>query len=134
MNDRETDELQQYRKRPGNEVIAVRLDLDTDGFNYRKWGGEQRCKAGDWIVLNNGDTYTVDAETFESTYRKVSPGLFLKITPVWAKQSTEAGTITTKEGSTDYERGDYIVANDPDGRDQYAVSADKFKKLYEPAE
>jgi hypothetical protein len=129
-----TDEFQQYRRRKGNEVVAVRLDLDTAGFTYSKWGGTQRCKPGDWIVLNNGDTYTVDAETFESTYQEVSPGLFLKITPIWAKQSSEAGTIATKEGSTDYKQGDYIVSNDAEGRDQYAVSAEKFTKLYEPAD
>ncbi len=126
-----TDEFRQYRRRKGNEVVAVRLDLDTAGFTYNKWGGTQRCKPGDWIVLNNGDTYTVDAETFASTYQEVSPGQFLKITPVWAMQSVEAGTIATKEGSTAYERGDYIVANDPEGQDRYAVSAEKFTKLYE---
>jgi hypothetical protein len=37
-------------------VIAVRLDLETDGFSYRKWGDTQRCKAGDFIVSNDGDT------------------------------------------------------------------------------
>ncbi|MDJ0750602.1 MAG: hypothetical protein QNJ11_14040 [Woeseiaceae bacterium] len=129
-----TDGFRQYRRRKGNEVVAVRLDLDTAGFTYDKWGGEQRCKPGDWIVLNDGDTYTVDAGTFERTYEKVGPGLYLKITPVWAKQSVEAGTIATKEGSTAYERGDYIVANDPEGQDRYAISADKFTKLYEPAD
>ena len=41
------DELKQYRKRPGNEVLAVCLDLKTDGFTYSKWGGEQRYEAGD---------------------------------------------------------------------------------------
>lgn len=131
MSDTETDDLQQYRKRPGNEVIAVRLDLDTEGFTYRKWGGEQRCKAGDWIVHNDGDTYTVDAETFADTYRKVGPGLYLKTTPVWAIKADVAGSIRTKEGSTDYEAGDYVVYNDADGKDCYAVSKDKFERLYE---
>lgn len=131
MSESGTDELQQYRKRPGNEVIAVRLELDTDGFKYRKWGGEQRCKAGDWIVHNDGDTYTVDAETFAKTYKNVGPGLYLKTTPVWARKADSAGSIPTKEGSTRYEADDYIVYNDPDGEDRYAVSKDKFEKLYE---
>ena len=56
-------------KRPDQKVHAVRLDLETDGFTYRKWGAEQRCKRGDWLVSNpddagNSDTYTVDADTF----------------------------------------------------------------------
>ncbi|MCP5004175.1 MAG: hypothetical protein GY941_09585, partial [Planctomycetes bacterium] len=42
--------LRRYRKKATANVIAVRLELDTDGFTYRKWGGEQFCKAGDWIV------------------------------------------------------------------------------------
>ena len=55
-------ERHQYRKRPDRFVLAVRLDLDTPGFAYRKWDGEQRCKAGDWIVDNDGDVYTVDQD------------------------------------------------------------------------
>ncbi len=58
-----------YRKKSDSYVIAVQLDLDTDGFTYRKWGGEQRCKIGDWIVDNRGDIYTVDGEVFARTYR-----------------------------------------------------------------
>jgi hypothetical protein len=126
-----TDELEQYRKRPGNEVVAVRLDLDTDGFSYRKWGGKQRCKAGDWIVCNDGDTYTVDADSFSRTYEKVGPGLYLKTAPVWAIKVESAGSIRTKEGSTSYEAGDYIVYNDPNGKDGYAVSQERFEKQYE---
>ncbi len=127
-------QLRKYRKRPGNEVIAVRLDLETDGFSYTKWGGEQRCKAGDWIVHNDGDTYTVDAETFANTYKESGPGLYLKTTPVWAMQAESAGSIRTKEGSTDYQADDYIVYNDPEGKDRYAVSKAKFEKLYEAAD
>ena len=41
-----------YTRRPGNEVIAVRLELDTDGFDYRKWpvegGRSGRCWPPRW--------------------------------------------------------------------------------------
>ena len=57
-------ERRRYRKCPDRAVIAVQIDLDTPGFTYRKWGGEQRCKAGDWLVDNDGDVYTVDRESF----------------------------------------------------------------------
>lgn len=50
-------------------VVAVPLELETDGFTYEKWGSVQRCKAGDWVVNNGGDIYTVDRQTFERTYR-----------------------------------------------------------------
>ena len=125
------DELRQYRRKAGNEVVAVRLDLDTTGFTYEKWGDTQQCKAGDWIVFNNGDTYTVDADTFADTYEEVRPGLYSKTATIWARRASEAGSIRTKEGLTNYEAGDYVVYNDPDGRDGYAITKDKFDDLYE---
>ena len=46
---------QKYLKREQAAVAAIQLNLETDGFTYRKWGGEQTCKPGDWIVDNGGD-------------------------------------------------------------------------------
>ncbi|MBL0715756.1 MAG: hypothetical protein JJV98_18880, partial [Desulfosarcina sp.] len=74
-----------YRKKADQHVVAVQLKLETEGFTYRKWGGEQRCKQDDWLVDNGGDIYTVDQEAFAATYRQGAPGYFLKITPVWAE-------------------------------------------------
>ena len=123
-----------YRKRPDHLVLAVRIDLDTPGFAYRKWGGDQRCKAGDWIVDNDGDVYTIDQATFARTYREVERGRWVKTTPVWAEVATRAGTVATKEGTTAYEAGDYLVFNEQDGGDPYAIGRDKFDALYEPDE
>jgi hypothetical protein len=119
-----------YARRPDRPVTAVRIALDTDGLIYRKWGGEQRAKAGDWIVDNEGDVYSVDADVFARTYRKTGPGTFVKTTPVWAARAENAGTVKTKEGSTDYQPGDYLVSNNSDGSDQYAMTADNFEGLY----
>jgi hypothetical protein len=120
-----------YRRRPDTPVVAVRLDLETEGFSYRKWGALQHCKAGDWIVDNDGDTYTVDAESFAATYRQLGPGTYVKTTPVWARQADSEGVVSTKEGATHHAAGDYIVSNHEDGSDGYAMSADKFERLYE---
>lgn len=127
-------ELRRYRKRPGTAITAVRLDLATEGFTYRKWGAEQRCKAGDWVVDNGGDVYTIDAETFGATYREVAPGRWVKSAPVWAEVAQAGGVIETKEGSTEYAAGDYLVYNRPDRTDGYAVGAEKFEGMYEPEE
>lgn len=127
----EVRELRQYKKKPGTDVVAVRLELDTEGFYYEKWGSTQRCKPGDWIVCNNGDTYTVDAETFAKTYEETGPGTFIKATPVWAGRASEEGSIRTKEGSSRYKKGDYIVYNDADRRDGYVVSAKLFEAMYQ---
>jgi hypothetical protein len=111
-------------------VAAVRLSLDTDGLVYRKWGAEQRAKPGDWIVDNDGDVYTVDADAFVRTYREIGTGAYVKTTPVWAERAQSAGRVTTKEGVTHYEAGDYVVSNNSDSSDRYAISAAKFEALY----
>jgi hypothetical protein len=121
-----------YVRRPDRAVAAVQLALDTDGLVYRKWGGEQRAKAGDWIVDNDGDVYTVDADVFSRTYRRTGIGTYLKATPVWAQRATQAGSVKTKEGVTHYGVGDYIVSNNRDGSDAYAVTMAKFEELYTP--
>ena len=126
-------ERRRYRRKPDQTVAAVQLNLDTPGLAYRKWGGEQHGKAGDWLVDNDGDVYTVDADSFARTYRKVGTGAYLKTAPVWAELAEAAdGEVPTKEGHSQYRRGDYIVSNREDGSDAYAVAADKFVAMYEP--
>jgi hypothetical protein len=123
-----------YVRNPGRPVAAVQLALETDGLVYRKWGAEQRAKKNDWLVDNDGDLYTVDADVFAKTYKPVdrerNPGAYVKTTPVWAEEATEAGSVETKEGVTRYEAGDYIVSNQPDGSDSYAIGGEKFRQLY----
>lgn len=123
-----------FRRRPDQAVAAVQLRLDTEGLRYRKWGHEQLAKPGDWLVDNGGDVYTVDAATFERTYRPLARGAYLKSAPVWAVQADSAGHVSTKEGRTDYAAGDWIVSNQEDGGDAYAIGAAKFAELYEADE
>lgn len=123
-----------YRKKADQFVVAVQLDLDTEGFIYRKWGADQRCKQKDWIVDNGGDVYSVDREVFEKTYRKLKPGIYLKNTPVWAEVAEQAGSVVTKEGGSHYQAGDYLVYNNEDGTDAYCVTAVKFESMYELSE
>lgn len=111
--------------------MAVQLDLETEGFAYEKWGATQRCKALDWVVNNAGDVYTVDAEVFARTYTESSPGQYVKTAAVWAEVAAQPGAVTTKEGATHYEAGDYLVSNDAQGRDAWAITAAKFAELYE---
>ena len=123
-------ELSKYHRRSHTTVIAVQLALETDGFTYRKWGATQACKPGDWIVDNGRDVYTVDRDTFDKTYERVGRGEFRKKT-VWARVAISAGSIRTKEGETHYEAGDYLVFNDPEGQDGYAIGRAEFERLYE---
>ncbi|MFL6547297.1 MAG: hypothetical protein ACJ8OJ_01295 [Povalibacter sp.] len=123
-----------YLKKPSQYVTAVKLDLQTEGLIYRKWGGEQRAKRGDWLVDNDGDVYTVDARSFARTYKRLKPGVYLKTAPVWAEVAAADGTVETKEGKSRYRRGDYIVYNQKNGGDGYCVKASKFKAMYRLAE
>lgn len=126
-----TDRIQ-YRKRASFHVTAVKLDLDFEGFNFRKWGGEQTCQQGDWLVNNGGDTYTVSGAHFNDNYQEISPGQFSKIGSVWASEATDDGEIPTSEGKTTYKIGDYLVFDRPQGGDAYAIKRQKFEQMYEP--
>ena len=123
--------LRKYIKKAGQFVIALQLNLNTDGFTYDKWGSVQKCKKGDWLVKNAGDTYTVDGDVFAKTYRKVEPGKYVKTTPVWAEVALSPGHVKTIEGVSYYKAGDYIVYNNSDGTDGYCISAEKFELMYE---
>lgn len=123
--------ITRYRRRPDRPVAAVRLPLDSDGLRYRKWGGEQLGKPGDWLVDNEGDVYTVDAASFERSYRRLGPGAYVKTTPVFAERAAQAGSVATREGRTHYAAGDWLVSNQADGSDAYAIAAAVFEALYE---
>jgi hypothetical protein len=119
-----------YSIRKGKEVTAIRLNLDLDSFTYRKWGGLQTGKQGDWLVERDGQVHTVAAATFERTYKKVGPATYIKHTRVWAAPAAQDGVISTLEGDTHYRQGDYIVWNDEAGQDGYAINKQKFEELY----
>jgi hypothetical protein len=123
-----------YKKKPTSFITAVQLDLDTEGFAYDKWGSQQFCKRGDWLVDNDGDKYTVSEDAFARTYEFVSPGVYTKSAPVWAEVADKPGKVKTSEGETAYEAGDYLVSNNQNGTDAYAIGADKFRRLYDVAE
>jgi len=122
---------QRYRKKADQFVVAVQLKLETDGLHYKKWGGEQHAKRGDWLVDNNGDVYTVDAAVFARTYQPLRPGTYLKSTPIWAEVALASGSVQTKEGQSQYAAGDYLVSNDEEGSDAYCMNAAQFIAMYE---
>ena len=122
--------MKRYTKKSECAVIAVQLNLDTEGFVYQKWGGEQQCKPKDWVISNNGEVYTIDQKVFRKTYKELSPGVYVKTTPVWAEVAQKPGTVPTKEGRSHYDAGDYLVYNNEDGSDGYCMSADRFESMY----
>ena len=65
--------------------------------------------------------------------RDSRPGHYWKAESIWAEIALEAGSVRTLEGTTHYDQGDYVVADDPSGPSKYAVGAKKFESMYEPA-
>lgn len=120
-----------YRKT--GTIFAVRMDLDMDPLHYRRWGGEQTAKPGDWLVLSNGDTYTIDAAEFTKTYDRDpgKAGIFRKTAVTYAYEAIQGGKIFTLEGASDFEAGDYICASNPEMKDAYPVSRETFEATYE---
>lgn len=82
---------------------------------------------------NDGHVYTVDRDSFARTHRAVGPEVCEKVAPVWAEMAERPGQIATKEGVTHYKAGAYLVYNEADGKDGYAVDAEAFEKMYKPA-
>ena len=123
-----------YQKKITLAVTAVQLNLDTRGLSFQKWGSEQHAKAGDWLVDNAGDIYTIDQAEFARTYEEISTGRFVKTAMIWASQAVSEGHVQTLEGTTAYKAGDYLIANTKEGDDQYAITQDKFESMYELVE
>ena len=121
-----------YKKRPKYHVTAVQFDLQSEGFNYQKWGSSQYCKPGDWLINNDDDIYTVDKDYFKEHYRKVSAGVFEKVGEIWAEPTESDGSIETIEGETNFRAGDYLVFDRRHGGIGYAISKARFERWYEP--
>ena len=76
--------LNKFQKKPEQSVVAIQIQLDFEGFVYQKWGDSQTCKVGDWLVNNQGDIYTVDADVFASTYTPLEKAYFINL-PVFGR-------------------------------------------------
>jgi hypothetical protein len=126
-----------YNRKKTPPVTAIQLKFDvpegiTHLFKYQKWGDTQQCKPNDWLVRTSvGEVYTIDEESFAKTYTTVSGDSYEKSVGVYAYQSTVDGSIPTKEGVTHYKAGDWVTFNDKELTDGYAISDEKFRKLYE---
>ena len=126
----ENKQARYYRKKINTSVAAVQINLEMEGFTYRKWGAMQRCQRGDWLINSGNDCYTVSERSFKSTYREESPGRYVKHTLVRATIATSSGKISTQEGETSYSAGDYLIVNNDDESDCYAICANTFLDLY----
>lgn len=131
MSNEGSKQVRYYKRRMNTTVTAVQIDLDTEGLTYTKWGGQQRCHRGDWLINSDTDCYTVSDKSFQRTYRQQSPGRYIKHSLVRATKALDSGKLTTQEGETAYSVGDYLINNSDDVSDSYAISEHTFHDLYE---
>lgn len=125
-----------YKRKKTPPITAIQLNFDVPKdqkvmFKYEKWGATQQCKPGDWLAKNGDEVYTIDAESFKKTYTKVEGDLYEKTVGVYATKAKEDGSINTKEGTTHYKTGDWIVYNDEGLTDGYAISDTKMRSMYD---
>lgn len=124
--------LRQYIKKNNKPIRAVQISLPDCTLHYEKWGGTQRAKSGDWLVTNDNNHYTVERESFRETYRHLYGDWYRKTASVWAEIAESAGVIATREGTSQYLAGDYLVYNLPDRNDAYTVAKKEFEENYSP--
>ncbi|MDQ6975785.1 MAG: DUF4231 domain-containing protein [Mariprofundaceae bacterium] len=105
--------------------------MNFGDFQHEKWGDQQTCKQGDWLINNDGDIYTVDNEYFRDHYQRIGPGLYKKVAGVWAEVAEKDGRLETLEGSTGYHAGDYLVFDRETAGKGYAIKKPKFERMYE---
>lgn len=122
--------LKKFYKTANAEVSAIQLAFKACELHYEKWGGQQHAKAGDWLIKQGDECYTVAADSFAKSYEQIEGNRYCKVAPVWAEVATEPGSLNTKEGSTHYQAGDYLVYNCEDKTDGYAISRKKFEQDY----
>lgn len=123
--------LKKYRKKSEQFVEAMQLALPDCRIQYQKWGGAQQAQEGDWLVKNGDEYYTVESTSFSHTYEKMSGNQYKKVGKVWAEIAEQDGEMPTKEGKTQYKKGDMCVYNQADKTDGYATTAQVFHDNYE---
>lgn len=111
-------------------VLSYQLDTDHE---WTTSGGDVLVgRAGDWLVSNDSDMWTVAADVFERTYEQLPNGRWRKTALITAVRATERTTIQTLEGPAVAEVGDWIATN-PTG-ESWPIKADTFARHYVPAD
>ncbi|MGQ7787939.1 PGDYG domain-containing protein [Nesterenkonia sp. K-15-9-6] len=92
-------------------------------------GAVMEAKPGDWIVDDDGQQWSVDAEVFAETYEAVSEGRYRKTGEVRARQIAQPTSLETLEGSDQLDAGDWVVQNA--SGECWGVSDARFRRRYQ---
>jgi hypothetical protein len=118
------------RYRPTAVVSARQL---TDPLVWRtSRGADLRAEAGDWeLVDDDGDRWTVAADTFTRSYQRSPDGHYRKRELIDAVRLTGRAEISTLEGAATAEIGDWLL-RDAVGA-VWPVPDGTFRARYRPA-
>lgn len=107
-------------------VHAVRL---TDEHRWTTAAGDELVgAAGDWLLSEGDDTWTVAADVFAATYEPVADGIYRKVALVQAAQLAEDVEVITLEGIATAGPGDWLARNP--GGDVWPIPAEVFADRY----
>ena len=110
-------------------VDAVRLTEDSEWATAN--GDPLSASAGDWMLSDGGDHWSVAPDVFAASYEPVGDGRYAKTATVTAIQLTAPFAVDTLEGVATGAAGDWLVRN-PTG-ECWPVPAETFSKRYELA-
>lgn len=91
-------------------------------------GATMQAGPGDWLVQENGATWSVRNDIFRSSYRHVSGHEWQRCGTVLARLAQPGETVDTVEGPTVAADGDWVVIGDTG--EQWPVPADVFARHY----
>lgn len=117
--------------RPSSVVSATRLPAATSWRTDR--GNRMRAEAGDWeLTDDHGNRWTVEAEAFARSYHRRPDGRYAKHELVHAVQLTRGVPVTTTEGISAAQAGDWLL-RDADGA-VWPVPDETFRARYRAVE
>lgn len=115
--------------RPCTRVGSVTAErLDTPWTWTSPSGATMQAGAGDWLVHEDGASWSVRDDIFRSSYRHASGHQWQRRGTVVARLAQAGETIDTPEGPTIAADGDWVVKGNHG--DQWPVPGDVFARHY----
>lgn len=122
-----------YRSRPLWRPCA-RVGTVTAQQRDKPWawtsrsGATMQADPGDWMVEENGESWSVRDDIFRSSYRHLSGSQWQRSGTILARPAQPGETIDTPEGPTTAADGDWVVRGNHG--DHWPVPADVFARHY----
>lgn len=115
--------------RPYDRVGTVRAEQRDRPWTWTSASGAtMQAATGDWLVEEDGESWSVRDDIFRSSYRHVTGAQWQRYGSVLARTAQPGETIETPEGPTLAADGDWVVQGGHG--DQWPVPADVFAHHY----